>query len=106
MADPVPGFADDPLAWMVRASGQGDFAVVDPAGPVTTPRARRTVAVFGPRALRQVLTDLDTFAMPASVSQRYGLPPALANLNSALFSMTGPRHRDHQRLLVDCLGPG
>jgi cytochrome P450 len=105
MAEPRSGFIVDPLGWLAGASERGDFAVVDADGPVTTPRARRTVAVFGPSAVRQVLSDLDTFGMPVSMSQRYGLPPVLANLNSALFSMTGPHHRSRQRLLVNCLGP-
>jgi cytochrome P450 len=105
MTKPRSGFAADPLGWLATASERGDFAVVDADGPVTTPRARRTVAVFGPVAVRQVLSDLDTFGMPVSMSQRYGLPPVLANLNSALFSMTGPHHRSRQRLLVNCLGP-
>lgn len=43
--------------------------------------------------------------MPVSVSTRHGLPPALANLNSALFSMTGSRHRSRQQLLARLLGP-
>jgi cytochrome P450 len=105
MAEPRSGFAADPLGWLVSASERGDFAVVDADGPVAAPGARRTVAVFGPGAVRQVLSDLDTFGMPVSMSQRYGLPPVLANLNSALFSMTGPHHRSRQRLLVNCLGP-
>jgi cytochrome P450 len=105
VAEPRSGFDADPLGWLVSASGRGDFAVVDPDGPVTAPRARRTVAVFGPSAVRQVLSDLETFGMPTSVSRRHGLPPVLANLNSALFSMTGPDHRSRQRLLVNCLGP-
>jgi cytochrome P450 len=105
MAEPRSGFILDPLGWLASASGRGDVVVVDADGPVTTAQARRTVAVFGPRAVRQVLSDLDTFGMPASMSQRYGLPPVLANLNSALFSMTGPHHRSRQRLLVNCLGP-
>jgi cytochrome P450 len=105
MAEPRSGFIVDPLGWLASASERGDFAVVDADGPITTPRARRTVAVFGPSAVRQVLSDLDTFGMPVSMSQRYGLPPVLANLNSALFSMTGPDHRSRQRLLANCLGP-
>jgi cytochrome P450 len=105
MAEPRSGFIVDPLSWLASASERGDFAVVDADGPVTTARARCTVAVFGPSAVRQVLSDLDTFGMPVSMSQRYGLPPVLANLNSALFSMTGPHHRSRQRLLVNCLGP-
>lgn len=105
MAEPRSGFIADPLGWLASASERGDFAVVDADGPVNTQRARRTVAVFGPKAVRQVLSDLDTFAMPVSMSQRYGLPPVLANLNSALFSMTGPHHRSRQRLLANCLGP-
>src|SRR5579875_195928 len=105
MAEPRPGFRTDPLNWLVSASKRGDFAVVDSGGPVTTPEARRTVAVFGPGAVRQVLSDLDTFGMPVSMSQRYGLPPVLANLNTALFNMTGAHHRSRQRLLVNCLGP-
>jgi cytochrome P450 len=104
MAESRPGFVVDPLGWLASASQRGDFAVVDVDGPVVAPRARRTVAVFGPSAVRQVLSDLDTFGMPVSMSQRYGLPPVLANLNSALFSMTGPHHRNRQRLLVNCLG--
>ncbi len=105
VAEPRSGFVADPLGWLARASQRGEVAVVNPDGPVTTPQARRTVAVFGPNAVRQVLSDLETFGMPVSVSKRYGLPPVLANLNSALFSMTGPSHRSRQRLLVNCLGP-
>jgi cytochrome P450 len=95
VADPTSAFAADPLGWLVRASERGDFAMID----------RNRSAVFGPSAVRRVLSDLDTFAMPVSVSRRFGLPPVLANLNSALFSMTGEDHRSRQRLLVDCLGP-
>jgi cytochrome P450 len=105
MAEPKSGFIADPLGWLASAGERGDFAVVDADGPVSTPGARRTVAVFGPSAVRRVLSDLDTFGMPVSMSKRYGFPPVLANLNSALFSMTGPHHRSRQRLLVNCLGP-
>jgi cytochrome P450 len=43
--------------------------------------------------------------MPVSVSVRHKLPPTLANLNSALFSMTGSEHRSRQHLLAFLLGP-
>lgn len=105
MAEPRSGFHADPLGWLVRASGCGDLAVIDADGPVTTPEACCAVAVFGPGAVRQVLSDLDTFGMPVSMSRRYQLPPALVNLNSALFSMTGSQHHSRQRLLISCLGP-
>lgn len=63
------------------------------------------MAVFGPEAMRTVLGDMATFGMPVPVSARYQLPPALTNLNSALFSMTGSDHRERQRLLARLLGP-
>jgi len=64
-----------------------------------------TVAVFGPDAVRTVLSDIETFGMPVSVSARHRLPEPLANLNSALFSMTGAEHRERQRLLARLLTP-
>jgi cytochrome P450 len=105
VADARSRFDADPLGWLSAAGARGDLAVNDPDGPVSTPRAPRTVAVFGPVAVRRVLGDLDAFGMPPSTSQRYQLPPVLANLNSALFNMTGPDHRSRQRLLLTCLGP-
>ena len=98
----------DPLGSLLDASRRGTSVVLSRSGSVLSraPSAAGTVAVFGPDALRTVLSDIDTFGMPTPVSARYELPPPLANLNSALFSMTGPAHRGRQRLLANLMGPG
>ena len=101
------GFADDPLAWLLRASRSGFVALLNPSGAVLSRAndAVATVAAFGPDVVRQVLSDMGTFGMPVSVSVQHQLPPALAKLNSALFSMTGSDHRSRQRMLAFLLGP-
>jgi cytochrome P450 len=99
-------FVSDPLDWLLQASQRGDVAVVDPHGPITSrAEACATVAVFGEQAIRHVLTDIETFGMPVSISARYELPDTLTKLNSAIFSMTGAQHRARQRLLANLLGP-
>jgi cytochrome P450 len=111
MGEPVgtarSGFVADPLGWLLSASRAGPLAFVSRAGPVLSrdPAAAATVAAFGPDAVRRVLGDIDTFGMPVSVSVRHDLPPVLANLSSALFSMSGSEHRSRQRVLARLLGP-
>jgi cytochrome P450 len=106
---PDPGavdFVDDPLGWLWAASHRGSLAVVDREPTAADPEsAPGPVAVFGPEALRQVLNDIDSFGMPVSLARRHELPSILANLNSAVFSMTGARHRSRQQLLARLLGP-
>jgi len=100
-------FASDPLAWLLSASRGAPYAILRRDGPMMAraPNATGSVAVFGPDGVRTVLTDIETFGMPVSVSERHDLPAALANLNRAIFSMTGPAHRTSQRLLATVLGP-
>lgn len=107
-AEPDPrDFADNPLRWLLQASRNGPLAVVSRSGPLLSraTTSNGTVAVFGPDAVRQVLGNIDTFGMPVSVSASHDLPATVANLNSALFSMTGSRHRSRQQLLARILGP-
>jgi cytochrome P450 len=100
-------FVADPLGWLLDASRRGPTAIVSRSGSVLSraPSGSGTVAVFGPDSVRTVLNDIATFGMPVSVSTRYRLPEPLANLNNALFSMTGAEHRERQHLLAKLLAP-
>ncbi|NJC73105.1 cytochrome P450 [Planosporangium thailandense] len=100
-------FLADPLDWLCTASRAGPVAVVSDTGPVLSHQetAVGAVGVFGPALVRRVLGDIETFAMPAPISARHELPPPLANLSSALFSMSGSLHRSRQQLLARLLGP-
>ena len=98
---------DDPISFLrsVRHS-VGEVALILEDRPLFSraPRCAGTVAAFGPAAVQRVLTDTETFGMPVSVAQRFGLPPRLVRLNSGLFSMHGERHRAHQQILMRLLG--
>jgi cytochrome P450 len=98
----TPDFLDDPLHWLLHAGREPCVASISSlaSGP-----SEEMLAAFGVDAVRAVLSDLATFGMPQPLADRHGLPPVLANLNSALFSMTGSRHRERQRLLATALGP-
>jgi len=99
-------FVDEPLGWLYAASRRGALAVVSrPRSATDAESTYGTVAVFGQDAVRRVLSDIEVFGMPQSMSSRHELPPILANLNSAVFSMTGARHRSRQQLLARLLGP-
>ncbi|HEY5788215.1 MAG TPA: cytochrome P450 [Microlunatus sp.] len=99
-----PGFLDDPLRWLLEAGAQPGVTSLSSAASDDN-NSEQMQAVFGVDAVRTVLSDLATFGMPQSLADRHRLPPVVANLNSALFSMTGSRHREHQRLLATALGP-
>lgn len=102
---PVDAFRANPLSWLTAAARPGPVAVIDPERAVLTrdPAATSSVAVFGTAQLRAVLGDLDRFRMPLSVAVRDGLPDALVNLNSGVFSMTGEVHRERQQVLANIL---
>lgn len=102
--DPT-GFREDPLHYLLRARALGDLVVLSEDLPLFSRAAEcnGSLAVFGPVLCRQVLSDVDTFGMPVSVTERHALPPVLSNLNSGLFSMHGERHRERQRMLAPLL---
>jgi cytochrome P450 len=102
----TPDFLDDPLHWLLHA-GREPCLVSIPSSATgqSDENEEGMFAAFGVDAVRAVLSDLATFGMPQPLADRHGLPPVLANLNSALFSMTGSRHRERQRLLATALGP-
>lgn len=107
-----PRFRADPLGWLVRAGREPGVRPLGPAGDdgdggvdSTGGPGDPVYAAFGAQAAAAVLGDLATFGMPRPLAERHGLPPVLANLNSALFSMTGQRHREHRRLLASVLSP-
>ncbi len=108
-AGPVSKFRGDPLAYLLAARREHGDVVAAAEGQALLSGARRcegAVAAFGPEHTRAVLTDAETFGMPVSVSERYAFPPALANLNSGLFSMRGEKHKQRQQLLSSLLGAG
>lgn len=98
----APDIRDDPLAFLAAAqAAAGEIAVVAEAASVFS-RAKAcpgTVAVFGPQALQQVLSDADLFGITVSVGEHLALPPALGRLNAGLFSMSGDEHRTQQQAL-------
>jgi cytochrome P450 len=96
----------DPL-FILRAAGScGSEVVAIMEGNPVFSRAQDcvgVVAVFGRRAIRQVLTQPETFGMPVSIGKRFSLPERLVKLNSGLFSMAGERHHSRQQLLMQLL---
>jgi cytochrome P450 len=99
-------FRDDPLMWLMRAARSGPLAVIDPTSPVLTrdPAAAGCLVVFSAPLVRVVLQDLNAFRMPLSAAVRDGLPDALVNLNSGVFSMGGALHRERQQVMASLLG--
>jgi cytochrome P450 len=96
----------DPLSFLDRARGEfGDVFVIREEGPIfsRSKDCNGVVAVFGSRNLRQILSDVDSFSMPISASQKLALPPSLANLNRGLHSMLEPDHGTQKRLVMGLL---
>ncbi len=104
----VDSMRRDPLGFLAAArSRSGDVVAIRDAGPVFSrdPDCAGVVAVFGAELIRAVLGDSDAFGMPVSAAKRLSLPPELVRLNFGLFSMRGPQHAEHQRLLLSVLNP-
>lgn len=100
-------FMTEPLAWLAHTRGQrGPVFQVHTGGAVFSrlPACRAVAAVFGADSVRQVLTDGEAFAMPASAAGALALPPRLAGLNRSLHSMVEPEHGQHKRALGALLG--
>jgi cytochrome P450 len=102
----VEALRQNPLAFLERARREhGDIVALTEDGPLFS-RASQcvgSIAVFGAENHRAVLSDIDVYGMPLSVSERFSFPPPLANLNTGLFSMTGSRHRERQQMLSGLL---
>ncbi|MGC2781284.1 MAG: cytochrome P450 [Bradyrhizobium sp.] len=113
LSSSIPRFVDlaklraDPLLFLLQAEAAAKgLVVISESGSIFS-RAQScagVVAVFGPTAIRQVLSDADRFGMAISVGERFSLPPRLMRLNSALFSMREEQHRSRQKLLTSVLG--
>ncbi|MFN7573073.1 MAG: cytochrome P450 [Betaproteobacteria bacterium] len=100
-------FRANPLAWLARARRErGRVFALRTGGAVFSRLAdcRAVVAAFGADAVRQVLTDGETFVLPASAAGALALPPRLARLNRSLHSMAEPEHGRHKRALGALLG--
>lgn len=105
-AGPVEGFYRNPLDFLSRARAtHGDLFVLRESGAIFSRAddSAGVVAVFGHDNQRAVLTDLDSFGMPASAAHRLNLPKNLANLNRGLHSLTGSQHTTHRRSLAALL---
>lgn len=115
MAPTTPKFIDalavreNPLSFLNRAHAKcGDLAIISEDQPIFS-RAQQSsgaVAAFGPRAVRQVLTDANLFGMPVSAANRYNLPRQIARLTAGLFAMRGDQHRLQQQFLISMLRAG
>lgn len=100
-------FRADPLRWLAQARRErGDVFRLHTGRAVFSRLldCREVVAVFGATAVQQVLTDTETFAMPASAAGALALPEGLAKLNRSLHSMAEPEHGQHKRALGKLLG--
>ena len=103
----LPAFHADPFALLARAQSRlGDVVAISEGQPIFSrdPDCAGAVAVFGPRCLRAVLGDIETFGMPVSAARTLSLPEPLGSLNAGLHSMRGEQHARHQRLLLEVLG--
>ena len=108
-AGPVDSFIADPLNFLTQARGtHGDLFALRERGAIFSRADDGTgvVAVFGIDHQRAVLSDLESFGMPASAAHRLELPPNLVNLNRGLHSMTGGQHATHRRSLATLLNDG
>ncbi|ABC35200.1 RiPP biosynthesis cytochrome P450 ApyO [Burkholderia thailandensis] len=93
----------EPLAFLAQArSRHGDVFVMREHGPIFSRASdcSGVIAVFGEHRLRQILTDIDNFALPMSAAAKMALPKNLVNLNRGLHSMREPEHGRHKRLLT------
>ncbi|KVN06805.1 MULTISPECIES: cytochrome P450 [unclassified Burkholderia] len=93
----------EPLAFLARARSQhGDVVVMRERGPIFSRASdcSGVIAVFGEHRLRQILTEIDDFALPMSAAAKLALPKNLVNLNRGLHSMREPEHGRHKRLLT------
>ena len=102
-------FSADPLHFLAHArQTHGDLFAIRERGPVFSraPGCTGVVAAFGAAHQRAVLSDPDTFCLPASAAYGLKLSPNLVNLNRGLHSMGGAQHADHKRLLATVLGDG
>jgi cytochrome P450 len=100
-------FRADPLALLAEARRQrGPVFPLHMGGAVFSRLAdcRAVAAVFGADAVKQVLSDSDAFALPASAAAALALPARLAGLNRSLHSMAEPEHGQHKRALGALLG--
>ena len=103
----LPALSADPLSFLRAAhSSIGGIAVISEDQPIFSGAqpCAGAVAVFGATALREVMTDADTFGMPVSRAKTFSLPPLLQKLNAGLFTMTGELHRSRQQLMLRLLG--
>lgn len=88
---------------MARArSIHGNLFALREGKPVfsRTPDCAGVVAVFGPELQRAVLSDIESFGMPASAAQHLKLSQKLINLNRGLHSMPVVEHAAQKRLLA------
>jgi cytochrome P450 len=88
----------DPLDFFRRArAALGDAVVLRDGGPVfsRTKPCAGSLVLFGAANARQVLSDIETFALPQSAARDLALPRRLVNLNFGLHSRTGEAHRRH-----------
>jgi cytochrome P450 len=108
----VPVAADErelraaPLDILASAREEhGNLFAIRSDGPIFS-RARgceHVLCALGGELQREVLTDVETFAMPVSAARRLRLGERLVNLNRSLHSMTPPQHGAHKNLIAGLL---
>ena len=99
-------FSADPLHFLAQARAtHGNLFAIRDRGPVFSRADDCTgvVAVFGVEHQRAVLSDIESFGMPASAAHALKLSPNLVNLNRSLHSMAANQHASHKRLLAAIL---
>lgn len=105
VARDVGHFFAEPFVFLENARRQFGELFALSGGPVFS-RAKdvnEVVCVFGEEFQREVLNDIDRFAMPESAARILNLPEKLVNLNRGLHSMPTSAHSVQKRILSQIL---
>lgn len=100
-------FALDPLSSLILGqAAHGNLFVLRDAAPIfsRTSDCAGVVAALGVDLQRAVLSNSETFRLPASAAEVLRLPKNIRVLNRSLHSMSGTEHDTQRRIIQSLLG--
>lgn len=98
-------FFAEPFAFLAETRREAGNLFALPGGAVFS-RAKDVngvVCAFGEEFQREILTQMDSYAMPESAARIWALPETLVNLNRGLHSLTGLEHNGQKKLLAQAI---